>query len=105
MSNEGSNTVHQAKYILSIQSEYQHWGPPVFRGMLETVAGQKFEFSTLDELNRLLYEVGGWIDSPTSANEGGEANAPCQAIDAEKCDDDSYKSGGSPDLNPKKEEK
>lgn len=97
--------MHQVRYILSIQSEYHHWGSPVIRGTLETVAGQKFEFSTLDELNRLLCEICGWIDTPPSVNKGGEANTPCQAFHAEKCDDESYKSGCSPDPNPKKGEK
>ena len=97
--------MHRVRYILTLRSEYQHWGSPVFHGTLETVAGQKFEFSTLDEFNRLLCEICGWIDTPPSVNEGGEANKPCQANDAEKCDDESYKSGCSPDPNPKKGEK
>jgi hypothetical protein len=60
----GSATIHQVKYILWIQSEHQSMGSPVFRGKLETTAGQTFEFSTLAELNSLLCEMGGWIDTP-----------------------------------------
>lgn len=69
-----SSTIHQVTYIISIRSEYQKLGSPVFRGTLEIVSGQKFEFSTLTELNSLLCEIGGWIDTPPLTNEGGEAN-------------------------------
>lgn len=57
-------TIHVVTYIISIRSEYPRMGAPVFRGTLETVAGQKFEFSTLAELDGLLCEVCGWIDTP-----------------------------------------
>ncbi len=100
----GTSTIHQVTYTLSIRSIHHQLGPPVFHGTLETVAGQKFEFSTLAELNRLLCEVGGWIDTPTLVNEGGEANASCQAIDPKSCDDESDESDFSPDRGFKKEE-
>lgn len=64
-----SSTSHQVTYIISIRSEHQQPGSPVFRGSLEIVAGQKFEFGTLAELNGLLCEIGGWIDKPPSAKE------------------------------------
>lgn len=66
-----SSSIHQVRYIISIRSEYLPLGSPVFRGTLEIVSGQKFEFSTLAELNSLLGEIGGWIDTPTLTNEGG----------------------------------
>ncbi len=61
---KNSSTIHQVLYIISIRSEYQHSGSPTFRGTLETIAGQTFEFKTLAELNSLLCEIGGWIDTP-----------------------------------------
>lgn len=64
-----SSTIHQVTYIISIRSEYPQLGSPVFRGTLEIVAGQKFEFGTLAELNGLLCEIGGWIDTPPCAKE------------------------------------
>ena len=67
------STIHQVAYIISIRSEYQHLGSPIFRGTLETAAGQKFEFSTLAELNGLLCEIGGWIDTPQLTTEAREA--------------------------------
>ncbi len=70
----GSSTIHQVKYILWIRSEYDPLSSPVFHGTLETVAGQKFGFSTLAELNCLLYEIGGWIDTPPLTDKGDELN-------------------------------
>jgi hypothetical protein len=58
------STVHQVTYTISIQSEHSRAGSPIFRGTLETGAGQKFEFNTLAELNRLLCEICGWADPP-----------------------------------------
>jgi hypothetical protein len=67
-------TVHRVTYIISVRSKYPPLGSPVFHGTLETAAGQKFEFSTLAELNGLMCEIGGWIDAPPLTNEGGEPN-------------------------------
>ena len=100
----GTSTSHQVIYTLSIRSIHYPLGPPIFHGTLETLGGQKFEFSTLFELNRLLCEICGWIDTPPSVNEGGEANALCQAIDPKSCDDESDESDFSPDRGFKKEE-
>ncbi len=61
---QASSTIHRVTYHISVQSEHHPFGPPLFRGTLETVAGQEFEFGTLAELNHLLCEVGGWIDAP-----------------------------------------
>ncbi len=58
-----SSTIHQVKYILWIRSEYKTLSSPVFLGTLETLSGQQFEFSTLAELNGLLCEIGGWVDT------------------------------------------
>jgi len=67
-----SNTIHQVKYIISIRSDYRQMGTPVFFGTLETVTGQKFNFITLAELNSLLCEIGGWIDTPPRTDGRGE---------------------------------
>ena len=68
----GSSTIHHMKYILWIRSEHEPQHSPVFRGTLETIAGQKFEFNTLAELNGLLCEVGGWIDTLGPTGEVGD---------------------------------
>jgi hypothetical protein len=68
-----SFNVHQVTYAISIRSEYRHFGSPIFRGTLETVAGQKFEFHTLAELNSLLCEICGWIDTPPLPDGGRES--------------------------------
>ncbi len=81
------STIHEVTYSISIRSEYRERGAPIFCGTLQTVSGQKFEFSTLAELNELLCEVCGWIDLPPPANEGGEAK---------RTDEESFKSGCSP---------
>jgi hypothetical protein len=60
-------------YAISIRSEYRQFGPPILCGTLETVAGQKFEFNTLAELNSLLCEICGWIDTPPLTNEAYES--------------------------------
>ena len=67
------STIHEVTYIISIRSEHQQSGSPIFRGTLETVAGQKFEFNTLAELNGLLCEICGWIDALPSTNETRES--------------------------------
>lgn len=91
-----SSTIHEATYIISIRSEYQSSGLPRFCGRLETIAGQKFEFSTLTELNRLLCDVLGWIDTPPLAEEEGKPPS---------FDDESQKLGCPSDQNPKEEMK
>lgn len=67
-----SSTIHQVTYAIRIRSQYPERRSPVFRGTLETRTGQKFEFSTLAELDGLLCEVCGWIDPLQSADEGDE---------------------------------
>ncbi len=91
-----ASTIHEVMYSLSIRSEYQSSGLPIYRGTLETLAGQTFKFSTLTELNRLLCEVCGWIDTPCSLNEGGDLTS---------FDEESSKSGCPSDQNPKEEMK
>ncbi len=90
-----SFTVHHVTYTLLIRSEYGPWGPPVFSGTLETVAGQKFEFSTLAELDGWLCDIGGWIDAPASAREGGENTPSCKPIDANRSGKASFESDPS----------
>jgi len=62
-----SSTIHEVTYTITIRSEHQQSGSPIFRGTLETIARQKFEFNTLAELNDLLCEICCWIDGlPTN---------------------------------------
>ncbi len=56
-----SDTPRRAKYLLSIWYEGQDEAS-VWRGFIETAAQQRLYFSTLAELNRLLCELGGWMD-------------------------------------------
>jgi hypothetical protein len=68
-----SSTIHEVTYTITIRSEYRQSGSPIFRGTLETVAGQQFKFNTLAELNGLLCEICGWIDTPPLTNEARES--------------------------------
>ncbi len=55
---------HPVSYVLSIWSERQPDLAPVWHGMLQLAGGQRWHFATLAELERLLCEVGGWMDPP-----------------------------------------
>ncbi len=90
-----SSITHQVTYSISILSEHKQADLPVFRGTLQTMAGQKFEFSTLAELEGLLCDLGGWIDTPASAKEGGENRASCKAIDANRSEKASFETDPS----------
>jgi hypothetical protein len=56
--------IRRLTYTLSIWLEPQPDKRTVWRGSMETIAGQRFVFDSLAELNRLLAELGGWMDSP-----------------------------------------
>ncbi len=56
--------LRRVSYAISIWVERQADLSPQWRGALETQGGQRFGFGTLDELNYLLCELGGWIDPP-----------------------------------------
>ncbi len=58
--------VHPVSYVLSIWSEHQVDQPPVWHGWIEMPGGQRFAFTTLAGLERLLCELGGWVDPPES---------------------------------------
>ena len=60
-----SKSVRKVSYVISIWHELQHEGMAVWCGHLETAAGQYLNFGTLAELNRLLCELGGWMDPLT----------------------------------------
>lgn len=62
-----SQPVHQVSYVLSIWSQRARDRLPLWYGCLETAAGQRFDFETLNELNHLLCEVCGWTESLTDA--------------------------------------
>jgi hypothetical protein len=46
----------------------------VWHGSLEMPSGQRFDFSTLAELERLLCELGGWVEPPSQALHQDEAD-------------------------------
>ena len=56
--------IRRISYLISIWLEKPEQARPRWRGALQTLAGQQFPFNTLNELNRLLYELGGWTDPP-----------------------------------------
>ncbi len=58
--------IRKVSYVVSIWHQPQPDGVSVWRGSLETAAGQCFDFGTLTELNHFLCELGGWLDPPIS---------------------------------------
>ncbi len=56
--------MHRVSYLLFIWSERRPDLPLVWNGLLQAASGQRFYFTTLAELERLLSEIGGWIDPP-----------------------------------------
>ncbi len=56
--------IRRLNYTLSIWMEPQVGNRQIWRGSMETRAGQRFIFNSLAELNRLLAELAGWIDPP-----------------------------------------
>jgi hypothetical protein len=70
MSNEPVNAnraERNVSYVVSIWRGQPKDSARLWHGYLETVAGQRFEFATLAELNHLLCELGGWNDPPPTA--------------------------------------
>ena len=49
-------------FILVIWPEQQTGNAPKWRGALESGGGVRNYFRSLQELNRLLSELGGWVD-------------------------------------------
>jgi hypothetical protein len=64
----GSDAPRRTSYLLSIWHEEQEEAQ-VWHGFIETAAQQRLDFSTLAELNRLLCELGGWMDPPLSLHQ------------------------------------
>ncbi|MFZ5923060.1 MAG: hypothetical protein ACOYY3_18610 [Chloroflexota bacterium] len=58
--------------MIVIWPEPQEKLPPQWRGAIETVAGERFYFRTLTDLNRLVGELGGWMDPPPPRPAGDE---------------------------------
>ncbi|MDL1896772.1 hypothetical protein FBQ82_10880 [Anaerolineae bacterium CFX7] len=56
----------RAWFILSIWAEEQLNGALVWRGFLESAAGKRFHFASLDALNEMLKQLGGWNETPYS---------------------------------------
>ena len=61
-------SIRRVSYVLSLGAERSGDTAPRWHGSLQTAAGQRFEFSTLAELEHLLCELGGWIDPPPTAD-------------------------------------
>ena len=53
-------------FILLIWPELQSDFPPVWRGMLEDLAGEKCYFDSLAQLQQLIGERGGWVETPAA---------------------------------------
>ena len=66
MATHSIQPTRKVSYVIFIWHEPQQNGLSVWRGCLETAAGQRFDFGTLAELNRFLCELGGWMDPPIS---------------------------------------
>jgi len=59
-------------FILVIWPEQQTDDPPIWRGALESGRGVRRYFRSLQDLNRLLYELGGWVDHADPRPAGGQ---------------------------------
>jgi hypothetical protein len=57
-------TPRKVSYVISIWRTVGQNSEICSKGDLETAAGQHLNFTSLVELNHLLYELGGWIDPP-----------------------------------------
>ncbi len=55
-------TIRRRIWTVSIWMQDSDDDPPTWAGLLQTRTGQEWPFHSLAELNRLLYELGGWID-------------------------------------------
>jgi hypothetical protein len=73
-SHESPPARRRVSYMISIWSERQRDLPSAWRGSIETAAGQRFTFSTLAELNRLLCELGGWMDPPHATAQSADGS-------------------------------
>ncbi len=65
---DGSDTSRRTIYLLAIWNEGRDEAR-VWHGYIETAAEQRMYFGTLAELNRLLCELGGWMEPPLSLNQ------------------------------------
>jgi hypothetical protein len=60
-------TPRKVSYVLSIWREADQESVLCWKGNLETTARQHLNCTSLAELNRLLCELGGWIDPPADS--------------------------------------
>jgi hypothetical protein len=56
-------------WTLSVWVNHSDRDAQEWAGVLESAGGQRWDFGSLDELDRLICELGGWIDPPTRALE------------------------------------
>ena len=61
----------RAAFILVIWPEEQTDDLPLWRGALESGHGVRKYFRSLNELNRLLSELGGWVDESAARSADG----------------------------------
>jgi hypothetical protein len=61
------STPRKVSYVVSIWREADPESLLCWKGDLETAAGQHLNFTSLAELNHLLYELGGWLDPPAES--------------------------------------
>ena len=59
---ENSADRHRTLLVISIWTETLPGKPPTWRGSIRTIDGQRMNFSTLTDLNRMLCELSGWHD-------------------------------------------
>jgi hypothetical protein len=61
---ENSPDSRRTIFIISLWAEMTQGKPPVWRGSIRTIDGQRMSFNTLTGLNRILRELSGWHDPP-----------------------------------------
>ena len=60
---------HRTVFVISIWTEKTTGKQLAWRGSIRTIDGHRMSFCTLTDLNQLLCELSGWLDSPTKSIE------------------------------------
>jgi hypothetical protein len=66
---ENISNSQRTLFVISIWAEVTHGKPPVWRGSIRTIDGQRKDFNSFAGLNRLMGELSGWQDPPEDTNE------------------------------------
>jgi hypothetical protein len=66
---ENYSECHRTIFVISIWAEMIPGKKPTWRGSLRTIDGQRMNYSTLTELNRLLCELSGWHNAQMDSME------------------------------------